>query len=331
MKRLPVVLFVLVFALSAAGQTVIFEEHFTDGTVSDEWFNPWEEQPDLVAEVDETTPEEDGFVGSLGSGGMVGTALAGTADLTDYRIDSWVKITVEQLIAHGICARFDTTGGQANFSYYYLRPNFNTTDMPPAVPELQLRVYPGESGRGQTLVSWLPEELPGGAPEDESWHRIGLEVIGNTLQAYWDDEALLEEPLEDDSRAAGFFGVYIFSMEPDAVTIVDGIVVTTTEDDTNRVADTETIVQPSTASIVSTFPNPFNPTTTISVESSGLGNASLAVYDVLGRRVSTLLKGTVPSGKQEYNFDASGLTAGMYFAVLEAENVKDVRKIILLK
>jgi hypothetical protein len=61
------------------------------------------------------------------------------------------------------------------------------------------------------------------------------------------------------------------------------------------------------------YPNPFNPVTSISWQSPVSGWQTLIVYDVLGTEVATLVSEEKPAGRYEIDFDASGLTSGIYF------------------
>lgn len=79
------------------------------------------------------------------------------------------------------------------------------------------------------------------------------------------------------------------------------------------------------------YPNPFNPTTAIRYRLSSIGNVSLAVYDVLGRKVRTLVNERQSPGEHTVVFDGSGLASGVYFYRLEAGSIVQSRKMLLVK
>ncbi len=80
------------------------------------------------------------------------------------------------------------------------------------------------------------------------------------------------------------------------------------------------------------YPNPFNPSTTIAFGVPKSGKVTLEVFDVLGRKVATLLKGENKSaGRYTINFDASSLSSGMYIYRLQAENTVITKKLTLIK
>jgi hypothetical protein len=55
------------------------------------------------------------------------------------------------------------------------------------------------------------------------------------------------------------------------------------------------------------------------------------MYDVLGRPVATLVKGDLQAGYHTVNFNASNLTSGVYFYLLQAGDFSSVKKLIVMK
>ncbi len=79
------------------------------------------------------------------------------------------------------------------------------------------------------------------------------------------------------------------------------------------------------------YPNPFNAQTRISFEVPQSGNATLQVFDLTGRLVQTLTDGMIAAGTHEVNVDASALPSGMYIYRLQAGDVNEAKKMLLLK
>ena len=79
------------------------------------------------------------------------------------------------------------------------------------------------------------------------------------------------------------------------------------------------------------YPNPFNPTTTISYSLDNTTNVTLEVFDLMGRKVSTLVQGKQSAGEQTINFDASALASGVYLYRLVAGGQILTKKMVLLK
>jgi photosystem II stability/assembly factor-like uncharacterized protein len=64
------------------------------------------------------------------------------------------------------------------------------------------------------------------------------------------------------------------------------------------------------------YPNPFNPSTKITWQSPVSGYTTLKVYDVLGREVATLVNEYLNAGSYEVEFNAFGLSSGVYLCRL---------------
>ena len=82
---------------------------------------------------------------------------------------------------------------------------------------------------------------------------------------------------------------------------------------------------------LSAHPNPFNPSTVLSFELRDASWVTLAVYDITGREVASLVNGHLSAGHHEIAFNGMDLPSGVYFAMLEAGGMKDVRKLLLVK
>ena len=99
-------------------------------------------------------------------------------------------------------------------------------------------------------------------------------------------------------------------------------------------------------SLFQNYPNPFNPTTKIkySIPTVALRPAlpagrqaqsditvTLKVYDLLGSEVATLVNEEKPDGEYEVEFDATGLSSGIYFYQLKAGQFSETKKMVLLR
>ena len=95
--------------------------------------------------------------------------------------------------------------------------------------------------------------------------------------------------------------------------------------------ETERSGIPDEIALEQNYPNPFNPTTQITFNIPAAGQVSLEVFDVLGRKVATIIKKKLSAGLHTYSFDASKLSSGLYLYRLKTENASLTRKMILLK
>ncbi len=89
---------------------------------------------------------------------------------------------------------------------------------------------------------------------------------------------------------------------------------------------------PENFALFQNYPNPFNPTTSITFDLTSESQVSLAVYNVLGQRVASLLTGTrLSAGSHGVTFDASALQSGVYLYVIEVNGAPTARSMVLMK
>jgi hypothetical protein len=93
---------------------------------------------------------------------------------------------------------------------------------------------------------------------------------------------------------------------------------------------------PAVTRMASVHPNPFNPQTTVEFDLARPGAVDLAVYDLSGRRIATLVRTTLPAGRFRESWqglDASGqrVASGVYFVRLCGDGKTDLRKVMLVK
>jgi len=84
-------------------------------------------------------------------------------------------------------------------------------------------------------------------------------------------------------------------------------------------------------SLKQNYPNPFNPQTTIGFDISQNSRVLLDVYNSNGQLVQSLLNSRLNSGSHTYQFNASRLNSGVYFARLQVADKVITRKMTLLK
>jgi len=92
-----------------------------------------------------------------------------------------------------------------------------------------------------------------------------------------------------------------------------------------------TLVIPTEYALHPAFPNPFNPVTTISYDLPKDSEISLTVYDVEGRKITTLSQGLKSAGSHVIEWSADGLPSGLYFVKLDASGFSDTQKLMLVK
>lgn len=79
------------------------------------------------------------------------------------------------------------------------------------------------------------------------------------------------------------------------------------------------------------YPNPFNPVTNISYTIPKESHVGLTVYDMLGREVTTLVNKLQTAGEHVVQFNGTALPSGVYIYTLQAGDLRESRKLLLLK
>jgi hypothetical protein len=95
------------------------------------------------------------------------------------------------------------------------------------------------------------------------------------------------------------------------------------------VEEEETI--PTVFKLEQNYPNPFNPSTKIKFAVPEKSNVLIKVYDILGSEVATLVNEEIDAGWYENNFNAVGLSSGVYLFRMEAGNYVSTKKMIMLR
>lgn len=93
----------------------------------------------------------------------------------------------------------------------------------------------------------------------------------------------------------------------------------------------ESGVLPAAPALYQNYPNPFNARTTITYSIGKSTHVIIEVYDILGKKVSTVENSYRRPGISKIEFDASGLPSGLYFYSLRAAGLKESKKMFLLK
>jgi photosystem II stability/assembly factor-like uncharacterized protein len=93
---------------------------------------------------------------------------------------------------------------------------------------------------------------------------------------------------------------------------------------------------PKNFKLYNNYPNPFNPETKIKFDigigvSGGVSNVIVNIFDINGRLVETLVNRELRPGSYEVNWNASGKSSGVYFYRLIAGDMRETRKMVLIR
>jgi len=88
---------------------------------------------------------------------------------------------------------------------------------------------------------------------------------------------------------------------------------------------------PLTTELLPNYPNPFNPTTTISWVQSQSAKVTIEIVDMNGRIISRIVNNSFTSGRHTITYDGSNLSSGIYLIRLQSGSFSSIRKIALIK
>lgn len=140
-----------------------------------------------------------------------------------------------------------------------------------------------------------------------------------------------------------------FSFEPVNATFVKLVVLNPTDglvqlgelqifyqENTATTVANENLLIPDKFALAQNYPNPFNPTTTIKFEVPQSCKITVAIYNLLGEEIKTLINDSVAPGKYEVVWDGTNsggtsVASGMYFYMLTSKEFRVIKKMILSK
>ena len=105
---------------------------------------------------------------------------------------------------------------------------------------------------------------------------------------------------------------------------------------TGELSLNDNVVIPSQYTLHLNYPNPFNPVTTLRYDLSENGHVNIIIYDMLGRKVKTLINQTQDAGYRSVIWDATNdygkpVSAGIYLYQIQAGEYIQTKKMVLLK
>jgi len=93
---------------------------------------------------------------------------------------------------------------------------------------------------------------------------------------------------------------------------------------------------PEQFSLKNPYPNPFNPVTTLSYELPEDAKVNITIFDMMGRKISTLVSSQQSAGYKSIKWNATNnqgqpVSAGVYLYTIEAGEFRQTKKMVLLK
>lgn len=109
--------------------------------------------------------------------------------------------------------------------------------------------------------------------------------------------------------------VTVVEVEADHETGMEMIMIS----DENTVSMTDQSQFPTSAMIVTSYPNPFNSTSSLSIQMAGEDFVEIALYDLSGRQLKSIHNGVLTTGLHAFTVDGSDLNAGTYLVKISSE------------
>jgi hypothetical protein len=300
-------LFVVAFLLAPLYGDILYEEHFSEGFPSLDWypfFEAYVENTDTMqVHADQSAPDGDGYVGYVGED-WVGMAFAGAPDLHNYSVEAWVYLNVVSGTGpyQGLGIRID----YVNQEFFNFIADLDDSR--------RLRLAHIVNFMPVVIKEWQESEIPGGLPTEDGWHRMKVTVVKDSFWCYFDGQLLPGCPyIYSDGPSEGFFGVYYYLQSGGASVKVDSIIVKSAPE---AVEESRGI----TPVKLSVTPNPF--VDRVVLEATGLAEtAPLTIFSVSGRKIAEI-NPTVGSGSMIYIWmgkDQLGreVAPGTYFLLLK--------------
>lgn len=170
------------------------------------------------------------------------------------------------------------------------------------------------SGRGIWTIYAKESGMVLGGARDTLWYSSDFGSNWNALPTPLKSNSNVTEIKMDNDNQL-YLGTYTEGLfELDIVTSIE---------DENYIAINYNISQ--------NYPNPFNPITKIKFSVPKSDIVQIKIYDILGKKVKTLLSEYTKAGTYEIEFDARNLPSGVYFYRMISGSYSETKKMILLR
>ena len=97
------------------------------------------------------------------------------------------------------------------------------------------------------------------------------------------------------------------------------------------VTKSESSTAPKKFGLHQNYPNPFNPTTVIGYQLPAVSQVELAIFNLLGQKVATLVSENQNAGIYNVEWDAAEFSSGVYIYQIKTSTFVDRKKMILMR
>ncbi len=374
-KWAPVVAVLIVLATAAFAVAqelpILWEDHFNDDdpaarkNVGWLYYGPEDGLKDQI--IQQMVLESGDSVLYIKSGdySVVGVGLVETNGVPEIDTTDDAK-THKLLVANNYsspnqCTTFRVDFKNITSSFFVANARMVQTDTSETIPDADPTQSPAyvvmiSPGEGKVRLAKYPA-VEYAALQPDQWNYFGEADFAFELDVfYWvkfylnegdfkvkiwegdpedEPEEWLIEATDPEPRVEGKFNMFaLFGSPPGGDEVyIDDVVVRST---TPTAVENEPRQVPVSFNLAQNYPNPFNPSTEIVYSVPKSGHVNLAVYNVAGQKVRTLINARVSAGSHRVTFDGrddSGreLSTGVYIYRLEAEGKVLQKKMTLMK
>lgn len=327
-------LFVLAIGVSF-GQS--YSEDFEDGIVSD--WQQYRAAEEMIQAIDMASApavllgggDKVGYIQDIDASytGVSILLLGDTLD-ADYIVEADVYVYENQSVSAytGLVAYGDSSKGY----YVKLVADFDASN--------SFRLYNNQLNMSTFAYSFYAEPPTDNVDKSEGWHHMKIATWtnpnnSNVSYQCWYDDIDLGTYIDDANRhtTSGQAGLFAFQQDTDGIAgYFDNFIVE--PGSATNINDFQS--QPVTMTLEQNFPNPFNPSTTISFDIQEGGLADLRIYNIKGELISTLASGHIQPGSYSINWDGQGdqgqaVAAGAYIVVLSRGSEQLSRNMLMIK
>ena len=176
------------------------------------------------------------------------------------------------------------------------------------------------NGWGNNIINITYSDIEGGVDSV-------LQTGDGTSLINWSENNIYSDPLFCDPDSSNYT---LAENSPCIGTSQDGANMGALGVGCEEILYNENVTLPSQYSL-HTYPNPFNPVTTILFSTPQLGLVFIRVYDITGRELETLANSNFNPGNYRFNWNASVYPSGIYFVKMIAGEFQSTQKLILVK
>ena len=255
------------------------------------------------------------------SKGISSESNSDTTSETAYEGDRSLKIILK-----------DDTGSSDDWRIRLLSGSGAPTNnlMLPRGREIKFRLKTSQSGLEVSVLiddenNELESSIRLNVIADNAWHTYSVRLDSCEL---WDSYSNGDGAIDADYVTLDALMFYAPQQSADKIIYLDAIEALKIE---NPIQPAIAVV-PESCALHANYPNPFNARTSLNYDITATSKVKLAVYDINGHHVQTLINESHAPGSYTYSWDCTFVSSGMYIAVLQVDGrIVGSRKMLLVK